>query len=381
MGAKRNRHATKKLYRSKVISQEEENPGDVKFMYGVEVVNAVWEEGTNRVRLGLLKFSNNSSSNEEERQQHYDEATYDFVCGVDGTASAVRDAMGVMHAEQEKQDNDSGGALDDSPYYMKYPPSNSRVYRTLKLNLPEGWRKDVNYAARGDKDRELLFDVLPLEREREMLGVLLSRPGNPQMKDLNVTSSRQLMEDLFPQFSQMASDESLQEFSDKGDSKLPDFAYCNGPLHYRNSTVLLGDAIHTVKPYFGLGVNSALEDILILDDAISACGSMGAALKTYSEVRGPCARALVEMSRSYDRDVRNPINLLSFLVPLLLDNFFNSLAPSVFEKTELGLFQDERISFTEIVQRKKKDRILQVLTITVFLMITGKMFPSIVSLL
>lgn len=29
-----------------------------------------------------------------------------------------------------------------------------------------------------------------------------------------------------------------------------------------------GDCIHTVKPYFGVGVNSALEDVIVLDSAL-----------------------------------------------------------------------------------------------------------------
>ena len=41
-------------------------------------------------------------------------------------------------------------------------------------------------------------------------------------------------------------------------------------LIYRGtSTVLLGDTIHTVKPYFGLGLNSALEDVRYLEEALA----------------------------------------------------------------------------------------------------------------
>jgi len=248
-----------------------------------------------------------------------------------------RKEHGKSGIEYRKKQNHNSGYV----YYMKYPPSNTRVYRTLKLELPEGWRKDVNYAARGG-----------CMHSSHSIGLYLQ-----------------------------ASDEALQEFLDKGDSKLPEFAYCNGPLHYKNSTVLLGDAIHTVKPYFGMGVNSCLEDVIILDNSMSERESLGAALSSYTATRAPCSRALVEMSRSYDRDVRNPINLVSFLLPLLLDNFFNSLAPSVFEKPELGLFQDERISYTGILERKKKDRILQVITISIFFIVAGKVFPGIISLL
>ena len=40
----------------------------------------------------------------------------------------------------------------------------------------------------------------------------------------------------------------------KPPSNIPRFRYVGPALHQGGSTVLLGDAIHTVKPYFGLGV-------------------------------------------------------------------------------------------------------------------------------
>lgn len=49
-------------------------------------------------------------------------------------------------------------------------------------------------------------------------------------------------------------------FAERPVGKLPTFQYVWPHLHYSNNVVLAGDAIHTVKPYFGLGVNSALDD-------------------------------------------------------------------------------------------------------------------------
>ena len=45
------------------------------------------------------------------------------------------------------------------------------------------------------------------------------------------------------------------------------------------STALLGDAIHSVKPYFGLGVNSAFEDVTVLSQALDDAPSAAAALE------------------------------------------------------------------------------------------------------
>ena len=64
------------------------------------------------------------------------------------------------------------------------------------------------------------------------------------------------------------------------------FRYVGPVLHYGDSTVLLGDAIHTVKPYFGLGVNSAFEDVISLRAALDAEPlDPGRALEAFSEAR------------------------------------------------------------------------------------------------
>ena len=60
----------------------------------------------------------------------------------------------------------------------------------------------------------------------------------------------------------------LKAVAKKGPSRLPVFRYAGPKLHQGDTTVLLGDAVHTVKPYFGLGANSALEDVISLSTAL-----------------------------------------------------------------------------------------------------------------
>ena len=57
------------------------------------------------------------------------------------------------------------------------------------------------------------------------------------------------------------------------------------------SICLLGDTIHTVKPYFGLGLNSALEDVQYLELALNKHkDNLEKALPYYSKLRAKEAK-------------------------------------------------------------------------------------------
>ena len=64
-------------------------------------------------------------------------------------------------------------------------------------------------------------------------------------------------------FSSLIDDTVMERVAKKPVSRLPSFRYVSPKLHH-GKVLLLGDCVHTVKPYFGLGANSALEDVATL---------------------------------------------------------------------------------------------------------------------
>ena len=75
--------------------------------------------------------------------------------------------------------------------------------------------------------------------------------------------------------------EELQRFVRRPISRLPRFQLVEGPLHRslpKGAVLVLGDAIKAVKPYFGQGANSALEDVAVL----SRCAQPGRAASRFA---------------------------------------------------------------------------------------------------
>lgn len=90
------------------------------------------------------------------------------------------------------------------------------------------------------------------------------RPGDKRIAALKTAEDvRALFQEQLPAFLPAVREVDLGRFAAKSDCSLPTFSYAGPVLHYGSSAALVGDAIHTVKPYFGQGVNSAFEDVKV----------------------------------------------------------------------------------------------------------------------
>ena len=114
------------------------------------------------------------------------------------------------------------------------------------------------------------MDALPT-MEGEMVGVLLFKPGSRASEAVeglaDGTAAREFFASAMPPLLPYLRDDELERFAKRPVSRLPSFQLVEGPIHRalpRGGVVLLGDAIKAVKPYFGQGANSALEDVAVL---------------------------------------------------------------------------------------------------------------------
>jgi len=349
-------------YKTKVLARDmlagvlrevamDEYDDAISLHYHTEMVGVRWEEREER-ETAVVTVQTEDGVRTDVRCA--------LLVGADGTARTLAAAM-----ESHTAPND--GAPNDTPRVrvVRYDDDNRRVYKTVPMKLPDSktWRKDVNYSAR-TKDGRVVLDALPATTAGDYCAVLLLKADDEYARPhTDPVGLRALLDETLPQFSPLVSDDSLASVADKPPSNIPRFRYVGPQLHTRGgSTVLLGDAIHTVKPYFGLGVNSALEDVLSLRDALERHPTdRPTALIDYSRERAGEAEALVRISRGLDRP--GLLGFLTFVLPIILDGIFHGAAPHVFELNTIALLQRDGISFVEVGRLKRRDRVLQVAVI------------------
>lgn len=282
----------------------------------------------------------------------------DFLIAADGTVRTFANAM-------EAADRKRIAALPllrrlgAKPFHVKrYVDDNQRIYKTIPMKVPADWRPDLNYSAR-TKEGRINFDALPANNRGDYCGVLLLKKGDPlAAEDTNPQDLRQLLDEALPQFSALLDDETVATVAKKPVSYLPGFRYAGPRLHQGNRCVILGDCAHTVKPYFGLGANSALEDVVVLSRILDDKPDYATAVKEFSKQRAADSKMLVRISRELDRPGK--IGFVTFILPLILDSIFYGMFPKLFRPNIIAMLQREQYTFRQVGRRKRLDRLVQV---------------------
>jgi len=135
--------------------------------------------------------------------------------------------------------------------------------------------------------------------------------------------------------------EEFDRFAEKDGLSLPPVQY-SPELHVRSSSgkaavVILGDAAHTFPPDMGEGVNSGLQDVVELDEALTKNEKLGDAAMEYSKTRKPETKALAKICTygapfQYGQfggilTVKKTLWTLNFVMRMLLNKLSFGLTP------------------------------------------------------
>jgi hypothetical protein len=180
------------------------------------------------------------------------------------------------------------------------------------------------------------------------------------------------------------------------------------PTHFHKNEIK-GDCIHTVKPYFGLGANSALEDVKIFEQSLdfaqvksffndnndnnvdsdkhssfttttsrdmtnprrtSTNNKIPQAIQHFTKQHANDSKTLVRISRELDRPGK--LGFITFILPIILDSIFSTKFPNLFSPNTITMLQNENLKFTQVAAIKRHDRLLQASIILGSISITVK---------
>ena len=319
----------------------------IEIEHNVEVSSITWNSSGPQVSLG-----------EEEK------VFPDLLVGADGFNSKVAKAL------------ESEGV---SPIKVKtFEDKNTRVYKTVPLDYDLDkscdFRRDLNFSVLSQNGAEVTLEVLPTA-EGKGVGVCLYKPGNKAVElAASAEKAKELFVENFPQFSTVIPDSAFGAFASQRDQRLPVFQVALNSL-VGPKTVCIGDAIHTVKPYFGLGVNSAFEDVGAFANALEgvepgnlASEDLEKSLDSYSSQHKENCAALVRMSRSFDG------GFLTFVLPIILDSIFSKIFPKLFGPISIRMLQQHELPFGKASFIKRRDRALQVAILSAVLYAIVRLF-------
>ena len=199
---------------------------------------------------------------------------------------------------------DGAGSILRKSYYLerKFLFSYSQVYLThgyKELEIPAG----ANGSHQISKDHlhswprgEYMLIALPnMDGSFTVTLFLGNEEGVYHFKGLDTEEKiNHFFKEQFPDALELIPNIS-KEFADNPTGALGTVK-CS-PWHYKNNTVIMGDAAHAVVPFYGQGMNASFEDVVVLDGILDQeLEDWETVFKTYTKARKSDADAIGELA-------------------------------------------------------------------------------------
>lgn len=314
-----------------------------------------------------------------------------LLVGCDGINSIVRNTLQECH----KQASDK--------FQLQYYPSPSSLLKYKVLTLPANFPLDANgeetavcdmsYAIRGsfkEPKRKISLGLLPLKNpDAPRTANIITRPDH-EIWNLNTGDEiYNYFEQAFPQLPirQIISPIEAERFAKSEGGQFPVPQYCSGLYSLLNQEqsatgiILLGDAIHCFPPDIGQGVNSALEDVCVLNEALSQShDNILQALPLYESLRQKDLKPLIRLSQTAFPWQYNqaPLSRLLWSINFFLRLLLSRVLPFIFSPPAFFLIQNHQLSYQEIwIKAQRTTQALYLLGVMkIFGFLIWKLFPA-----
>ncbi|NJL62514.1 MAG: FAD-dependent monooxygenase [Methylacidiphilales bacterium] len=288
-----------------------------------------------------------------------------FLLGCDGIGSIVRSTLNEWDASNSDQ------------FAMKLFPSPSTGLRYKVLTLPPQFPLDNNgkehsisemaYAIRSqikDPKQKISLGLLPVkDLNQPRTANIITQPGHGIWELKSSGEAYNFLETSFPQLPirQIISTEEIERFVTSTGGTFPAPQYCPQLYFLLKAApekligiALLGDAVHCFPPDIGQGVNSALQDVYLLNEALSQTNdNIASALPLYQSLRSPDLEPLIRLAQTSFPWQYNQDQIGRFLWSI---NFFMRLAlnrvlPFLYSAPSFFLLQNHQLSYRQIWQK------------------------------
>lgn len=332
---------------------ERNRSGAATILYGH--VLAGMEHGNHGNAVAVV----NGPDNEE---LHY---CADLILGCDGLGSQVRRGL-----EQ---------VLPESNFGMTSFPSPSAGLRYKVLSLPP--RFPVSGCEAGVHDHEMAYAFLSTYKDKDKRLALfaLPVPSATENRNMNIilppdhefwslTSVEDVMAFLtegFPQLplTSLVTPQETEAFVNGAPGAFPEPQFANR-IHASFSdgeaatdVLLIGDAAHAFPPDLGMGVNSALEDLRVLNELLDQhAEQISTAAAVFAQVRLPENKALVRLVQSVHPYQYNqiPWRLKLWMLKFVLQLGISKVTGGRVGPPGFVLSQHHRMGFVEMEQKKQR---------------------------
>ncbi|ORY01707.1 FAD/NAD(P)-binding domain-containing protein [Basidiobolus meristosporus CBS 931.73] len=131
------------------------------------------------------------------------------------------------------------------------------------------------------------------------------------------------------------------------------------PYHYKGKGLIIGDAAHSMVPFYGQGMNCGFEDVRVLDNIFNEhlIGShfteeaMEKALSHYSNYRHPDCVAIIDLAMYNYIEMRSSVVNYSYLLRKKIESFLHVLFPLKVIPLYTMVSFSPQIRYSEAIQR------------------------------
>jgi len=264
----------------------------------------------------------------------------DLILGCDGAYSVVRQSL-----LKDKPVDYSQTYISSYYLELRMPPTKNGEF-PLPVNYLHIW-------PRGD------FMLIALPNQDKSFTCTLFMP-NDMFKEIKTeTDMMNFFEKYFP--------DTIDIFG-KADLIQMYFSFKPSPLlsvkcntHHGRKCVILGDAAHSMVPFYGQGMNCGFEDCTVFFDFVDrySFDKLDTLLSEYSKNRVPDAHAICDLAMYNYIEMSYLVTTTKYKLRKKIDNFLFALFPKYWIPL-YTMVTFSRIPYSEVVKRRdKQDKIIR----------------------